>query len=59
MSVFDLAGGNSDVSLLIVKEGIFKVKATVSDPHLDGEDFNSKLVSLTHQLSTWHCRTPR
>ena len=28
----------------MIEEGIFKVKATVSDNHLDGEDFDSHLV---------------
>ena len=42
--IFDLGGGTFDVSLLTIEEGIFEVKATVSDNHLDGEDFDNCLV---------------
>jgi heat shock protein 1/8 len=43
--VFDLGGGNSDVSLLTTEEGIFEVKATAGDNHLGGEDFDNRLVN--------------
>jgi L1 cell adhesion molecule like protein len=43
--VFDLGGGNVDVSLLTINDGIFEVKATAGDTHLGGEDFDNRLVS--------------
>jgi heat shock protein 1/8 len=43
--VFDLGGGNSDVSLLTTEEGIIEVKATAGDNHLGGEDFDNRLVN--------------
>ena len=42
--IFDLGGGTFDVSLLVIEEGVFEVKATAGDTHLGGEDFDSKLV---------------
>ena len=43
--IFDLGGGTFDVSLLTIEEGIFEVKATASDTHLGGEDFDNRLVN--------------
>jgi molecular chaperone DnaK (HSP70) len=43
--IFDLGGGNFDVSLLTIEEGIFEVKATVGDTHLGGEDFDNRMVN--------------
>ncbi|XP_078178314.1 heat shock cognate 70 kDa protein 2-like [Carex rostrata] len=42
--VFDLGGGTFDVSLLSIKDSVFKVKATAGDTHLGGEDFDSQMV---------------
>ncbi|KAK2976849.1 hypothetical protein RJ640_009300 [Escallonia rubra] len=42
--IFDLGGGTFDVSLLSIKEGIFKVKATAGDTHLGGQDFDNRMV---------------
>lgn len=42
--IFDLGGGTFDVSLLLIDEGIFEVKATAGDTHLGGEDFDTRLV---------------
>jgi heat shock 70kDa protein 1/2/6/8 len=42
--VFDLGGGTFDVSLLVIDDGMFEVKATSGDTHLGGEDLDSKLV---------------
>ncbi|KAF8402905.1 hypothetical protein HHK36_010997 [Tetracentron sinense] len=42
--IFDLGGGTFDVSLLTIKEGIFKVKATAGDTHLGGEDFDNRMM---------------
>jgi molecular chaperone DnaK (HSP70) len=44
-NIFDLGGGTFNVSLLTIKEGIFEVKATTSDTHLGGEDFDNQLVN--------------
>ena len=43
--IFDLGGGTFDVSLVIMEEGIFEVKATAGDPQLGGEDFDNRLVN--------------
>ncbi|EJU02919.1 HSP70-domain-containing protein [Dacryopinax primogenitus] len=43
--IFDLGGGTFDVSLLMIEEGIFDVKATAGDTHLGGEDFDNRLAS--------------
>ena len=43
--IFDLGGGTLDVSLLIIEENIFEVKATAGDTHLGGEDFDNRLVN--------------
>nr|BDT62810.1 MAG: MjHSP70-2-like protein [Metapenaeus joyneri majanivirus] len=42
--VFDLGGGTFDVSILVIDNGLFEVKATAGDTHLGGEDFDNKLV---------------
>ena len=42
--MFDLGGGTFDVSLLIIEDGIFEVKATAGDTHLGGEDFDNLLM---------------
>ena len=42
--IFDLGGGTFDVSIMTVKEGIFKVKSTNGDTHLGGEDFDGRMV---------------
>ncbi|GBG61829.1 hypothetical protein CBR_g23785 [Chara braunii] len=43
--IFDLGGGTFDVSLLLIEEGIFEVKATSGDTHLGGEDFDNRMVN--------------
>ncbi|KAJ3704537.1 hypothetical protein LUZ61_008242 [Rhynchospora tenuis] len=43
--VFDLGGGTFDVSVLNIKQGVFKVKATAGDTHLGGEDFDNRLLN--------------
>jgi len=42
--IFDLGGGTFDVSLLMIEDGIFEVKATNGHTHLGGEDFDNRLV---------------
>ncbi|MFA5623813.1 MAG: molecular chaperone DnaK [Bradymonadales bacterium] len=41
--VFDLGGGTFDVSVLELREGTFKVKATAGNNHLGGNDFDDVL----------------
>jgi len=42
--VFDLGGGTFDVSLVTIKDKVFKVKATGGETHLGGEDFDNRMV---------------
>ncbi len=42
--IFDLGGGTFDVTLLIIDDGVFEVKATAGDTHLGGEDFDRSLI---------------
>ena len=46
MLIFDLGGGTFDVSLLVIDDGIFEVKATAGDTHLGGQDFDNKMVEF-------------
>jgi len=41
--IFDLGGGTFDVSVLVMNEGVFEVKATGGDTHLGGEDFDNTI----------------
>jgi molecular chaperone DnaK (HSP70) len=52
--IFDLGGGTFNVSLLTIEEGIFEVKATASDTHLGGEDFDNQLVN--HFAQGFKCK---
>ena len=47
--VFDLGGGTFDVSVLGVGDNINEVKATCGDPHLGGQDLDTKLVEYCIQ----------
>ncbi|ETL41604.1 hypothetical protein L916_07462 [Phytophthora nicotianae] len=51
-----LGGGISDMSLLNTEEGIFLVKATAGDTHLDGEDSDNRLVEYFEQEFKPHHR---
>ncbi|MBL8843398.1 MAG: Fe-S cluster assembly protein IscX [Planctomycetes bacterium] len=42
--VYDLGGGTFDVSVLEIRDGIFRVRATAGDTQLGGDDFDRKLV---------------
>ena len=42
--IFDLGGGNFNVSIVTIEDGIFEVKSTSGDTHLGGEDFDSRMV---------------
>ena len=39
-----MGGGTFDVSLLIIEDGIFEVRATAGNTHLGGLDFDNKLL---------------
>ena len=43
--IFDLGGGNFDVSVLTIEDGIFEVKSTNGDTHLGGMDFDNRMVN--------------
>ena len=43
--VYDLGGGTFDVSVLEIRDGIFRVKATAGDTLLGGDDFDRKLAT--------------
>ncbi|XP_063938932.1 heat shock 70 kDa protein 18 isoform X2 [Daucus carota subsp. sativus] len=43
--IFDLGGSNCSVSLVVIEEGIFEVRATTGATHLGGEDFVNRMVS--------------
>ncbi|GAU47062.1 hypothetical protein TSUD_302640 [Trifolium subterraneum] len=47
--VFDLGGGTFDVSLLTIKDNVFRVKATAGNTHLGGEDFDNRIVNYCVQ----------
>jgi len=42
--VFDLGGGTFDVSLLVIDDGVFEVKAVGGDTHLGGQDFDNRII---------------
>lgn len=43
--VFDLGGGTFDVSIVVMKNNVFEVKAVNGDTHLGGGDFNNRVVN--------------
>jgi heat shock protein 1/8 len=43
--IFDCGGGTHDISLLVLDDGVFEVKATAGDTHLGGEDFDNRIVN--------------
>ncbi len=44
IAVFDLGGGNFDISILELCDGVFEVKATNGDTFLGGEDFDQRVI---------------
>src|SRR5215207_2356675 len=42
--VFDLGGGTFDVSVLVIGDGVFEVKATAGDNHLGGDNWDKAIV---------------
>ncbi|CAF0981151.1 unnamed protein product [Adineta steineri] len=43
--IFDLDGGTTNVSVVIIEEGIFEVKSTSGDVRIGGEDFDIRMVT--------------
>ncbi|KAL2893958.1 Heat shock cognate 70 kDa protein [Bienertia sinuspersici] len=51
--VFDLGGGTFDVSLVTLEnDDVLEVKSVSGDTHLGGEDFDNRLVTVTHSGNT-------
>ena len=44
VAVYDLGGGTFDISILMLDNGVFEVKATNGDTFLGGEDFDVRLL---------------
>jgi hypothetical protein len=44
IAVYDLGGGDFDISIPEMQKGVFEVKSTSGDTHLGGEDFDIVLV---------------
>ncbi len=44
VAVYDLGGGTFDVSVLEIRDGIFRVRSTAGDTQLGGDDFDRKLM---------------
>jgi L1 cell adhesion molecule like protein len=47
--IFDLGGGTFDLSILVIEDGKFDVKAKAGDTHLGGLDFDNRLVNYFAQ----------
>ncbi|EHB16911.1 Heat shock cognate 71 kDa protein [Heterocephalus glaber] len=52
--IFYLGGGTFDVSIFTIEDGIFEVKSTAGDTHLDGEGFDNLMVH--HFIAEFKCR---
>ncbi|APR99846.1 Fe-S protein assembly chaperone HscA [Pajaroellobacter abortibovis] len=52
-AVYDLGGGTFDITILLLEDGIFKVKATGGDSSLGGDDFDRAIVCHLLDLSGW------
>jgi molecular chaperone DnaK len=50
VAVYDLGGGTFDISILEIRDGVFKVLSTNGDTHLGGEDFDARLVDHLAEL---------
>lgn len=44
VAIYDLGGGTFDISILEIREGVFKVLATAGDTFLGGEDFDNRII---------------
>ena len=45
VAIYDLGGGTFDISVLRIKDGLFKVKALGGHTHLGGDDFDQAIVA--------------
>ena len=45
MLIFDLGGGNFDVSVVCIHDGVFEVRSTAGDTRLGGEEFDNRMVN--------------
>lgn len=53
--VYDLGGGTFDVSILKIKEGVFKVLSTSGDTNLGGDNFDELLMQvLIKEIKSTH-----
>jgi L1 cell adhesion molecule like protein len=43
--IFDLGGGNFDLFILSMEDGVFEVKSTAGDTHLGGGDFDNHMAN--------------
>ncbi|XP_078161179.1 heat shock 70 kDa protein 18-like [Carex rostrata] len=43
--IFDLGGGNLDVSILTINDGVIRVRVVSGDANLGGEDFDKNMVN--------------
>ncbi|KAK8793552.1 chaperone HSP70 [Blastocystis sp. subtype 4] len=48
--VFDLGGGTLDVTILSLKDGVYRVESTYGDDSLGGNDFSLSLLHLVEEL---------
>ena len=55
VAVYDLGGGTFDISILELKNKIFRVLATNGNSHLGGDDFDQLLVDFIRQKFFEHC----
>ncbi len=46
IAVFDLGGGNFDISVLEIGAGVFEVKSTNGDTHFGGDDFDQRIIDF-------------
>lgn len=46
IAVYDLGGGTFDISILEIREGVFKVLATAGNSFLGGDDFDNLLMDF-------------
>jgi len=44
VAIYDLGGGTFDVSVLEIRDGIFRVRSTSGDTQLGGDDFDRRLM---------------
>ena len=45
IAVFDLGGGTFDISILLVRQGVFEVLATNGNTRLGGDDFDNRVLT--------------